>query len=494
MRLLIVQTLLLLFFIETVVYLKLSEVNFSFNFLITITLSWLLTVWLTHPHNPKRYQKRLKYIIAPYIRMVFIFVAIGVTMGLFFLELPIFELIYVFSISSLSFLSFMLLFLTITANDGAEKKSFNNISRYQQEDLKFPPSDLPSKQSISALKNFPVQLQQLLDEVYHRYSSYFKINNSTVQDETMVLSDSRSIIRNELSLLIVEKRLNDFSTLNKQLLNFHSSLKNGGLLVVSYHRIEDTDRMLREKFPSPFYQIIYPFHWIFFKVCSKIQGLYQLQEVLSRGKNKVFSWVEVSGRLAYAGFDTEAEFKVDGKQWIIARKVKTPSENPNPSYFIFIQLNRVTLFGNIIRINKLRSMYPYSEFLQKKIYEQNSLNNTGKFKDDPRITTQGRVFRKYWLDELPQFIDWLRGDIKLVGIRAMSQHFFSLYNEEYKELYYNVKPGIISPIFDEKTADFEEIQRVEYEYLKSYVQHPLKTDWKYFWITFLHIIRGVRSK
>jgi lipopolysaccharide/colanic/teichoic acid biosynthesis glycosyltransferase len=139
-------------------------------------------------------------------------------------------------------------------------------------------------------------------------------------------------------------------------------------------------------------------------------------------------------------------------------------------------------------------MYPYSEFLQKKIFEQNNMGNTGKVQYDPRITPQGKIFRRYWIDELPQLLDWLRGEIKLVGIRAMSQHFFSLYSQEYKDLYLQVKPCIISPIFDEKTDDFKEIERIEYNYLSNYLNNPIRTDWRYFWITFGSILKGVRSK
>ena len=80
-------------------------------------------------------------------------------------------------------------------------------------------------------------------------------------------------------------------------------------------------------------------------------------------------------------------------------------------------------------------------------------------------------------------MDWFRGEIKLVGIRAMSQHFFSLYNAEYQKAYFSVKPGIISPIFDESTNGFEEIQRVEYAYLISYLKNPVITDIKYLFKT-----------
>ena len=95
---------------------------------------------------------------------------------------------------------------------------------------------------------------------------------------------------------------------------------------------------------------------------------------------------------------------------------------------------------------------------------------------------------------MPQLLDWLRGTIKLVGIRAMSQHYFSLYSKEYQDLYIEVKPGIISPIFDDKTDSFKDIQRIEKEYLVSYLKSPIKTDFKYFFLTLNHILKGVRSK
>ena len=123
-----------------------------------------------------------------------------------------------------------------------------------------------------------------------------------------------------------------------------------------------------------------------------------------------------------------------------------------------------------------------------------SLGVTGKFNKDFRIMRYGAIFRKYWIDELPQLIDWFRGDIKLVGIRAMSLHFFSLYTKEYQDLYHKVKPGIISPIFDDKTDGFETIQKIEQEYLERYLKEPIKTDFIYFFITIKHILKGIRSK
>ena len=61
--------------------------------------------------------------------------------------------------------------------------------------------------------------------------------------------------------------------------------------------------------------------------------------------------------------------------------------------------------GVIINVYKFRTMHPYSEYLQSYIYEQNKLQEGGKFANDFRVTTLGKCMRKLWIDELPMFIN-----------------------------------------------------------------------------------------
>ena len=65
-------------------------------------------------------------------------------------------------------------------------------------------------------------------------------------------------------------------------------------------------------------------------------------------------------------------------------------------------------------------MDAYSEYLQHYVYEKNNLAEGGKMKDDFRISTLGRFFRKYWIDELPMITNLLNGDLKIVGVRPLS--------------------------------------------------------------------------
>ncbi len=143
---------------------------------------------------------------------------------------------------------------------------------------------------------------------------------------------------------------------------------------------------------------------------------------------------------------------------------------------------------------KLRTMHPYAEYLQEYVYDMSDLQEGGKFKDDFRITTIGKIFRKFWLDELPMFINFFRGELKLVGVRPLSKHYFSLYNKDLQEKRIKTKPGLIPPFYVDMPKTLDEIQASEMKYLLAYAKHPFRTDWKYFWIAVWNIVfRKARS-
>ena len=76
---------------------------------------------------------------------------------------------------------------------------------------------------------------------------------------------------------------------------------------------------------------------------------------------------------------------------------------------------------------------------------KNSMNiGTGSItlQNDPRVTKIGSFLRKTKINELPQIINILKGDISLVGPRPLVTKTFSAYNEEVQSKIYNVKPGL----------------------------------------------------
>ena len=62
----------------------------------------------------------------------------------------------------------------------------------------------------------------------------------------------------------------------------------------------------------------------------------------------------------------------------------------------------------IIKVYKSRTMHPYAEFLQEYVYNTQGLQEGGKFKSDFRVTTIGKIFRAFWIDELPMIINLLK--------------------------------------------------------------------------------------
>ena len=180
--------------------------------------------------------------------------------------------------------------------------------------------------------------------------------------------------------------------------------------------------------------------------------------------------------------------------YFIAQKLNTISTEETPSYSPIVKLKRVGLDGKIITIYKFRTMHPYSEFIQKDVFEDQNLNPYGKFNSDFRITNWGRVLRKLWIDELPQLYNWIRGDITLVGVRALSEHYLSLYPKDLQELRTQLKPGLVPPYYADMPKSFDEIIKSERKYLEKKKAKPFSTDFIYLSEALMNIVfRGARS-
>ncbi|MFU8861415.1 MAG: sugar transferase, partial [Cyclonatronaceae bacterium] len=110
----------------------------------------------------------------------------------------------------------------------------------------------------------------------------------------------------------------------------------------------------------------------------------------------------------------------------------------------------------------------------------NNLKEGGKLDNDYRITSWGRLMRKLWIDELPMFLNLLKGEMKLVGVRPLSQHYFHLYPEDVQRLRISTRPGLVPPFYADLPKTFEEIVESERRYLFAYKEHPVRTDISYF--------------
>ena len=143
-------------------------------------------------------------------------------------------------------------------------------------------------------------------------------------------------------------------------------------------------------------------------------------------------------------------------------------ESPGP---IFFKQKRVGKNGRYFEIYKFRSMYMDAEERKKDLMAQNEMSGLMfKMKDDPRITKVGKFIRKTSIDELPQFINVLKGEMSLVGTRPPTVAEFKQYQGHHKRRL-SMKPGITGmwQAYGRNTvSDFEEIVKMDLNYIDNW--------------------------
>lgn len=139
---------------------------------------------------------------------------------------------------------------------------------------------------------------------------------------------------------------------------------------------------------------------------------------------------------------------------------------------IFFRQKRIGKNGKEFNLYKFRSMVPNADEVLKELLkdpkykEEWDLNQ--KFEHDPRITSMGNMLRKTSLDELPQFINILIGDMSLIGPRPLVPGELDSHNGNH-ELYESVRPGISGWWAANGRSATTYERRLELEYY--YVQH-----------------------
>ena len=326
-----------------------------------------------------------------------------------------------------------------------------------------------------------------------------KMTCSNFTDRTAVLSTTTifnisSLVKEEYDYIINLHKLNDIKKTDAFLDAVNSKLSMNGFFFCCVETKDQRKQRLLKKYPPILNYIYYTFDFIIKRILPKLKFTRGLYFFLTRGENAVLSRAEALGRLSRAGLSIRQESFIGNLLCIEARKLNAPCEGNENVYGPLIALSRVGKNGNMIKVYKMRTMHPYSEFIQNYVYEQHDLRDGGKFKNDFRITSWGAIYRKIWLDELPMLMNYFRGDMKFVGVRPLSQHYFDLYRKEVQERRIKYKPGLIPPFYADMPADLEGIQASELKYLDQYDKHPFYTDFRYFWKSMWNILfRKARS-
>jgi exopolysaccharide biosynthesis polyprenyl glycosylphosphotransferase len=177
---------------------------------------------------------------------------------------------------------------------------------------------------------------------------------------------------------------------------------------------------------------------------------------------------------------------------IIAVLIKLTSRGP-----VLFQQERLGFFGKPFTFLKFRSMKIDSDeslhrdYVTKLIRGQHDDINRGigeqplyKITDDPRITAFGKFLRKSSLDELPQFLNVLKGEMSLVGPRPPIPYECDQYERWHCRRFLEVKPGITGlwQISGRSTTTFDEMVRLDLAYVRNWslwldFKIILKTFW-----------------
>ena len=167
---------------------------------------------------------------------------------------------------------------------------------------------------------------------------------------------------------------------------------------------------------------------------------------------------------------------------LVAILIKFESKGP----IIFTQ-KRVGFKGNEFNMLKFRSMVVNAEELKDKLKNNNEMSGPMfKMKNDPRVTKIGRFIRKTSIDELPQLINVLKGEMSLVGPRpSLPSEVKQFKPWMLKRL--EVKPGLTCywQIMGKNNIDFEEWMKLDIKYVeKRSVLLDIKLIYKTFFVLF----------
>jgi exopolysaccharide biosynthesis polyprenyl glycosylphosphotransferase len=151
---------------------------------------------------------------------------------------------------------------------------------------------------------------------------------------------------------------------------------------------------------------------------------------------------------------------------VAAALVKLTSPGP-----VFFRQIRMGLNKRKFSIYKFRTMVANAEQLQDQLLSMNEMAGpVFKIKKDPRITPLGRILRNTSVDELPQLFNVLKGDMSLVGPRAMSLRDYQLFDKDWQRRRFSVKPGItcLWQIHGRNSIPFEKWMELDMQYIDTW--------------------------
>jgi lipopolysaccharide/colanic/teichoic acid biosynthesis glycosyltransferase len=335
--------------------------------------------------------------------------------------------------------------------------------------------------------------QLLIDHCGEEAYTFLNKHVNTESPQTLIVATTNvfNILNysGEINAIINLSKVNNIRYINKFFEQVNKKLNNGDIFVCCFETIQARKERHRLGRIPLLKNLWFGAEFVFLRMFPKMWGLKKIYFLFTRGRNRLLSKAEVMGRLVSCGFHIETTEAFNNITYLIVKKIKLPEFNMHVSYGPLFKMKRIGKNGKKIGVFKFRTMHPYAEYLQDYVLKLNGYAETGKPKDDFRLTPWGRVMRKYWIDELPQLINVLKGDMKMVGTRPVSERYLQDIPEDLRALRLKFKPGCIPPyVALDRKGDVNSVLKAEREYLEEKSRHPYTTDTKFFFRAIYNII------
>jgi len=180
-------------------------------------------------------------------------------------------------------------------------------------------------------------------------------------------------------------RVNDYRRINKFFESVNNKLPLGGILINNAETFGLRKQRILQDYPPVFNRMYYFFDFIFTRVFPKLAGFKKFYFFATLGHNRVLSRAETLGRLYSCGFEVLEEKYISGQLYFVARKIKEPYFDEDPSYGPLFKMNRIGKDGKMIGVYKFRTMHPFAEYLQDYVVNKFGFSVEGKPANDFRL-------------------------------------------------------------------------------------------------------------
>lgn len=183
-------------------------------------------------------------------------------------------------------------------------------------------------------------------------------------------------------------------------------------------------------------------------------------------KTPLDGWGRLAKRISDIAFSGFGFVLLSPLFLIIAIVIRADSQGP-----VFVRLERIGEGGKRFWLYKFRSMVNGAHEMKKEllVYNERQDGPLFKMKNDPRITKVGKVLRRWSIDELPQLLNVLRGEMSLVGPRPHEPEEVSQYKKHHRKVL-TIKPGMtgMAQVSGRSDLEFEEEVRLDSFYVENW--------------------------